>query len=543
VAAQPCTPTSGANPCKTYATACNATGTQTTCVAKDDIPDRTSCGSQQVCVAGACVPSLRTVSGAFKTTYTPDDGSRTTVSSPPPDEQTATAILVPDGTAAGYTSIPITLDANQSFSLPGVPAGSYFLQLDAPTFPQCPTCPTGFEQAVSTQLIELRVDSPDLTTISAARPDLARETPGAPFRPADASGLAPWVSGDSVLTVSSQGLGYGRLSPSSPAPAAGATSVRGIWLNFDRGLPDASKGDVFFAYQRSTTTVGTGDNSAMVSAASRFTRITDLTLTQSTPGLSLTLTDPAPQTGAIRADFRYSQFAALAPSVHPSAVPGVTTSIAVVAAPHSIEFQQMPSDAERTSLLAVFVLQAPPATDFDYGTLHYGEFLDTLWKTYRSVVYSFDVPGTLYAGGATFTPTPSLVSFLPPSADSAPIVPMLGPPTQPRIEGRDAFPGQNGVGLQPTFAWSPPAIGQATSYQVTVADVSQPVIAGETRVFSAIVYSGRSFKVPPGILKQGRFYAATISARSGPWDTFDHAPFQKGIPFHTADCVTGVFSP
>jgi hypothetical protein len=120
---------------------------------------------------------------------------------------------------------------------------------------------------------------------------------------------------------------------------------------------------------------------------------------------------------------------------------------------------------------------------------------------------------------------------------------MLGPATQPRIEGRDAFPRQSGVGLQPTFTWSPPAIGQATSYQVTVADVSQPVIAGETRVLSAIVYSGRSFKIPPGLLKQGRFYAATISARSGPWDTFDHAPLQKGIPFHSADCVTGVFSP
>src|SRR6267142_361780 len=270
-----------------------------------------------VLVAAACSSggpgSPRTVSGTFKTTYTPDDGSRTTVSSPPPDEQTATAILVPDGTAAGYTSVPITLDANHSFSLPGVPTGSYFLQLDAPVFPRCPTCPRGFEQALSTQLIELRVDSPDLTTISAARPDLARDTPGAPFRPGDASGLAPWVSGDSVLTASSQGLSYGRLSPSSPAPAAGAKSVRGIWLNFDLGLPDASKGDVFFAYQRSSTTIGTGDTSARLSAASRFARITDLTLTQSSPSLSVTLTDSAPQTGAIRADFRYSQFAALAP--------------------------------------------------------------------------------------------------------------------------------------------------------------------------------------------------------------------------------------
>src|SRR2546430_10208505 len=52
-----------------------------------------------------------------------------------------------------------------------VPAGPYFLQLDGQVFPLCPSCPSGFEQAVSTRLIELRSDSPDLTTLSAARPD------------------------------------------------------------------------------------------------------------------------------------------------------------------------------------------------------------------------------------------------------------------------------------------------------------------------------------------------------------------------------------
>ena len=129
------------------------------------------------------------------------------------------------------------------------------------------------------------------------------------------------------------------------------------------------------------------------------------------------------------------------------------------------------------------------------------------------------------------------------SPDPGPVAPALGPPTHPQIEGRDAFVTQGGVGLQPTFTWSPPALGQATSYVVTITNQRQPAIAGEMRTLSAIVYKARSFKVPPGFLRAGDQYVATITARSAPWDTFDHAPFRQGLPFHSADCMTGFFTP
>jgi len=541
VAGQSCTPAPAANPCKLYATACNALGTVTSCPAVQDRPDRTSCGTLLVCSAGSCVPSIRTVSGTFQTTYWPDDGTRTTLPSPPPNQQTAAAILVPDGTDAGYTSLPIALDGNQGFSIEDVPAGPYFLQLDTEIFPLCPGCPTGFERAISTLLIELRADSPDLTSLSAARPDIVHST-STNFVHLNVSGLAPWVAGDNVLTATSQGFAYGRLSP-SPTPAAGATAAGGLWLEFNRGLPEASKGDVFYAYQRSATPVGAGSTAGRLGAASKYARITDLTLTPATTSFSVALTDTAPQTGAVRADFRYSQFAALASSVHPSAVPGTGAAIAVLAVPHSTAYPDLPSDFERTSLLLLTISSPPPATDFDYGTLHYGEFLDPLWKTYRVTVYAFDLRTTIYAGGPAGAATASFVSRTTPSSDPGPIVPVLGPPTQPRIAGRDAFAEQNSVGLQPTITWSAPTLGEATSYQVTIAGQTQPVIAGETRVLSAIVYSGRSFKVPPGFLKEGHAYSATITARSGPWDTFDHPPFLQGVPFHLADCSTGLFRP
>src|SRR5215468_8062272 len=104
-------------------------------------------------------PSLRTVSGSLKTTYWLDDGSKITVSSPPPNGQMVTAILIPDGIAAGYTIIPITLDSNQGFMVSNVPEGPYFLQLDSARYEFCQGCPgqrpyDHRAEVVFTQLIE-----------------------------------------------------------------------------------------------------------------------------------------------------------------------------------------------------------------------------------------------------------------------------------------------------------------------------------------------------------------------------------------------------
>jgi hypothetical protein len=536
VAGQSCTPAS-ADPCRTYATTCNAASTQSSCAVAGEVADRTSCGTGLVCVAGQCGPAIRTVSGTFQTTYWPDAGTKTTLSSPPPYGKTAKAILVPDASVGGYTTLPITLRADQSFSIPNVPAGPYFLQLDHSIFPPCQSCPGGGSPAVSTELIELRANSPDLTIVTGARVDLAYRN--GPFLRLDVAGLAPWTSGSSVRTASSQALQYGRLSP-SPTLAAGATSAGGVWIQIPAAFPDASKGDVVFVHQLAATPIGSGATAGTASAATRYARLTTLTLSSSSSGATITLTDSAPQTGAIHADFRNAQFAALAASVHPSAVPAASgAGASVQAVPHSIQYPDMPFGFEQTTL---FVVESYPArtADIDYGTLHYGEFLDAYWNRYRYSAYAFDadVPG----GGEIALPA-QITSMVPMTPDPGPIAPAVGPPTQPRIEGRDAFATQTGVGLQPTITWSPPALGQATSYQVTISRRTQPVIAGETRTLSAVIYSGRAFQVPGGFLQRGSYYSASITARSGPWDVFDRGPFRKGTPFHTAECYTGYFTP
>jgi hypothetical protein len=104
--------------------------------------------------------------------------------------------------------------------------------------------------------VELRTDVPDLSTLTAARADLTLAAIP-PFPPMSVTGLAPWASGDSVRAASAQGLFYGRLS-TRPTPAAGARAAAGNFVSFQKGLPDASKGDVVYFFQRSATQVGSG---------------------------------------------------------------------------------------------------------------------------------------------------------------------------------------------------------------------------------------------------------------------------------------------
>ncbi|HME89829.1 MAG TPA: hypothetical protein VKE49_00285 [Myxococcaceae bacterium] len=117
---------------------------------------------------------MRTINGAFTTVFHPDDGTTSTLSTPPPFRQTVPALLVPDDSPSGYMVFPIELGPDNSFSVEGVPSGSYFLQLDR-TYTYYVGVPT---TVVGTQLIELTADTPDLSFVSAARADIARVTIG-----------------------------------------------------------------------------------------------------------------------------------------------------------------------------------------------------------------------------------------------------------------------------------------------------------------------------------------------------------------------------
>jgi hypothetical protein len=402
-------------------------------------------------------------------------------------------------------------------------------------------------------LIELSADSPDLSLMSAARPDIERVTMPTPVS-LDISGLLPWQSGNQFLISSSQADVYVRplVGGLSPPPMPGITEYQGTFdwnlasvSEFAAGLPNAAKGDVTYFNQRSTLPIGIGDSAAELRYASRYARLTDFTVTDGSPAtLSATLID-TPQTGSLRADIRGSQFAALAPDVQPTARPTANNmALSVIAVPHSVEYPDRPYGAG--SSIFYFQSLTTTATDSDYGTLAYPQFHDQVWTEYRQLFYSYDVtllrPGTKEPVEIrNFILLYSWVLMSPPPLD--PIAPLLGPPTAPLINGEDAYSPHSGVGMQPVLSWSAPRVGTPTSHTVWIGLLDFPPSEGDIAAITATVYSGNSFRFPAGFLQPGRSYYATITAHQAPWDLLDHAPFRAGSPVDHATCITGIFIP
>jgi hypothetical protein len=488
------------------------------------------------------VGAARTVSGTFRTVYVPDDGSSTTLSTPPPFGERAVALLVPDDSPSGYTEFPITLEADNTFTVEGVPSGSYFLQLDLTYNPTL----------TSSYLFELTADSPDLSVVSAARSDLARVTTSTPVT-LEISNMQPWEGGNQFLISSSQGDVYERplFALLTPPPRPGDTSYTGIFdwslastSQNTPGLPDAARGDVVFFNQRSMLRIGEGDSAAVLRYASRYARLTDFTVTDGTPSTLMASLIETPMTGRIRADVRGSEFAALAPEVNPTARPSENgnLSFTVFAVPHSVGYPDRP--ASSASSLFYFQSLTSTSTDFDYGNFDYPQFHDSLWTEFSQLLYCFDVtvrvPGTKQPielpcsayvyHGVPMSPSPT-----------DPMAPVLGPPTAPLINGEDAFAPHAGVGLQPVISWSPPDLGTATSYFVSIHGLSPPE-PGE-RFPSAAIYVGTSFKVPPGFLRPGHVYYGVISAYQADFDVLNRPIYRSGTPEYQADCVIGAFTP
>jgi len=292
--------------------------------------------------------------------------------------------------------------------------------------------------------------------VSSARRDLVAGT--APTNIAlNVTDLEAWDTSDRLQVTSSQALTNYRAF-FSPAPMAGVTSFNGTAPWFGDGLGDASKGDVVFVHQRVKSTPVSGTSTASLMTTAKFARLTDVTIIDGGTANASAQMTAAPQSGAMAIALRSSQFAALAPDVHPTLATVEDGQVIVLSVPHSANYPDMPSTLV-TSLATLDVLTDP--SDVDYGTIRYGQFLDPFWKEFRRVFFLFNVANSFAT--ATFQ------SDVPMSAVGAgAITPVVSPPKSPLVNGMDAFSFPSGVGSQPTISWSPPVIGTASSYVVEI---------------------------------------------------------------------------
>lgn len=481
-----------------------------------------ACGGSQT------PPAPRTVSGAFATIYQTEDGTQT--SKPFDTTGAGTAVIaawVP--TASGYDKFPAVMDdAGVSFTIEGVPQGTYYLELDTVS----PV--SGSTDIFNATFAPFSGSSPDLSSRGPGRPDLSGGTTGAQLN-LSLDGLSPWASGDRVLLAGDQIASEFDPLPKG-SPAVGATS--GVTQLDFFSLPDASKGDVEFIYQRTSSPVGSGATSGSLTAASRFGRLDNLTLTDgSTTSLPLTLAAP-PLTGSLNGKLASSKWAALLKQSNPSAVPTAAGQrYGVAAYPGSVAFPNQVESMRQN----VAIISSPPLVDVDYGPTAYGQFLGSPWQEVRSYVlnadYQLPQPGTAETCSLPLTVFYSSEELMPAASDPAPT---LGPPLSPKIQGLDAFQAQSSVGLTPAISWSPPSLGTPTSYRV---DIS--AYAGRPRYeeLTFTVYGATSLQVPPGFLETGSTYLIFITAFQAPWDALGRAPARKGVPWASATTLTAVFAP
>jgi hypothetical protein len=579
VAGQGCTPAT-ASPCQEFQTSCNATLTQTSCVAIGNQPDGASCGTGLRCSTGACVSATtRTVSSTLQTIYLRDDGTRAVRAGWDADfgfGSQVTALIYPDDSdPSGYTTVPVTVGADSSFSVPGVPFGPYFIQVDLIAAEI--NGPGSQIPVVERTLYQASTNTPDLSIVVSKRPDQAVDSGSNLDIPVhlSVSGFSPiattdsirFVSSDSILNMALRPTSGGTSSFTNPAhPGDTAMDSDFPWSARSFGvLPDASKGDSVWLWQRKVSTPSPG---LTLTSAASFVKLTDLTV-QDPQGATITKAlAPVPQTGSFAGNASWSQFAALGADVHPGATPTADVAngpfIGFEVIPQGIAFPdqpigQLPPDlpifvnfsqgfTEQRSPQTFFAeatlaFPVQSAADASYGAITYGQFFDSTWHRAAQVSYSFDVPLHFTDGSALPVDAGGFYrAWVPAGALRDPVVPLLGPPTAPQINGNDAFAFLHGAGAQPTISWSVPSLGTATKYLLTVAPVN--FTANQVATTTIVLYDRTSLKLPPGIVdgNPASIYYGSITAVSSP-DRLDDPVLGLGTPTVSANTLFGVFLP
>jgi hypothetical protein len=151
------------------------------------------------------------------------------------------------------------------------------------------------------------------------------------------------------------------------------------------------------------------------------------------------------------------------------------------------------------------------------------------------------VPGTPHAASAQVRVG---VSFPASKASAGPIVPLVGPVQDPRVNGASAFGGLTGVTTTPTLSWKAPALGAPAGYRVRI--VPYQIQNGSpvelSSYWSSLVTTDTSVTLPPCVLNGGEAYAAIITAISTGVDLGAH-PNRQGAEYHRADLATDGMTP
>lgn len=433
--------------------------------------------------------------------------------------------LIPDG-EGGFAERTGSGAADGTFSIPDVPDGDYYLRVLTPG------------------------GAPYYLVTSSHTIDLGSWTLGRTARtgvtmPSDliftAGALDPWTSTDNLeLFVPESGANgfYVETSASAGLPGDGDTTLTGLTVDWSAiygepwliesadhlmllqlaTLPDAGTGTVVRALTKRTDDSGLvqQDGVELVIGTDFFpvTRDEDFVVTVAVP-----------------------EFAALAADVTPGATGSQYAYLFVDALPDAANLGFYASAPD----LLIVDLPADATEDVPVAAA-YGGF--TGWDRFYAIEHDFSRSYT--APGATSPRTiwagkyyqEASIADLPAS-----LAPTLGPARSITVGGQPASADITGVGVTPTVAWEPPALGTADIYRVGVYRLYAS--SGNTAYAwnGSVMTTGTSVVLPPGLMEAGQAYAIVLTAYATPNVDVTVAPWVNSFPTTLVSAMTAMIQP
>jgi hypothetical protein len=415
--------------------------------------------------------------------------------------------LVPN-LANGFDKYSGATAQDGSFSIPNVPAGSFWLMVP------------GTNLWTSSSTVDLgyrnwggcRYEQPSSSGTSLS---------------ASVAGLNPWQYYDYFyFAVPNARTGKGAL------PGVGATSLSFSIPSGNLLLMDAANGDNGYFAQLVTATYANIDFYALQNFAGPL----PITITNgSTNSLSVSM-QPLPQPNTVRANVRGSAFTALREKMFPGAIdanPGDNFRVDITA------------DRNGPASNGLYLVLASHAftTDTDAGDVKFANPYPPAWTPY--VDYTDMAIQNIRPAGATSS-FPYVLRNRVVSADfptaSNPLVPLTGPPLNPTINGASLFNDQVITGTTPTLAWQPPSVGTASGYIIQVNEVV--VNNGQTNVQARIWLTTTSTSVvlPPGVLSSGKAYHFVIRSEYRKNLDMSVSPNLETFPEGESELASGIIT-
>lgn len=418
-------------------------------------------------------------------------------------------VLVPNS-AGGYDTFSSTVAQDGTFSVPNIPAGSFWLM---------------------TLWTKLWTSSSNINLGSHYWGGCHSESVSGAGTALQISinGLVPWQPNDYYYFA----VPNERSIPPEALPAVGTTSVSENIPSGNVLLYSSTNNDSAYVAQLTTASYA----GISFQSLQQFSGPLPVTIQNGGMNLVSTTLQSEPETKSVDANVHGSAFAALYPYMSRGAI--------AVGTPGDNFRVDITADKIGPSSNGLYLVLASHAfsSDIDAGSIPFANPFPPSWTPF--VDYYDTVTQNLTPPGATSPFSMALYNHVVTSqfpTASSPIAPLIGPVANPQINGSSLFNDQVVSGVSPTLSWQPPTLGTAYIYYIQVQQFSVTNGSPSVQLKAQLYSTNTSMALPPGLLSSGNSYCFVIEALSRTNLDGGVAPYMETFPEGESDVVSGVIT-